>query len=681
MKNYKIFSLGLIILNLVIISCASYSSQESFSSSFVGSRKNGVDSSSITGELSPSTFSSSKHSSSYSSTSSEFSSSFIGSRESSISSNLISSKSSSSSIEQPQYKLNPVSEYLMKRFLTIYDADVEPDPQTNMPVLYSLYKNGNSSDVYLYKISAENLLHCYYIPRDAYGEYLNPSIHWRHSLFHGLIPSSPLTDFMAACNAGIYSAETRNAPIMEMSVAIDTVSIPTIIGDYCLLDIAAYYHFDNPELCNVSGKYAENNKPISLVSFIAFEREEEWTNIEHSSYQKTIKFLSDYYAFANPLLKNSFYGYNYNFLAILERQGLKVEIENNREVIKTIFNYRQDYESSYYDDIETCIIQKTFSYSDNLYDHYDAIFDYEKIVKMLSLLFTDQSLYYLKPPSSDLLSFYKQSIVDISYANDAKRTSIGTIYDTYKQNYDGLEKLLENKYTYELALENYYYHCYYIQKDAYDEVINSSKNWEAPSLTNLLNTSTGLIDFLSGSNAQAFSEETMKQSVMEMTVNSELSPIPKQLGDYHLLDIVSYYHFYNGIGGTYNPSFEYRKLIDFMDYEIKDGYVYITKANSKSILKYFSYTFANPKQYLYNNDAFKYGYLADLAWSGYKIENEFEKEIIKTTFAYRKDYEASYYDDIETCIIQKTYSKTDNLYDYYEVVFDFEKITNMLQLI
>ena len=660
MKNCKIISLGLIIFGLTLASCASYNSQESFSSSFISSEESSLRSSSI---------------------SSEFSSSFIGSRESSISSNLISSESSSSSIEQSQYELNPIPEYLMKRFLTVYDADVEPDPQTTMPGLYSLYKSGNSSDIYLYKISTESLLHCYYIPCKAYEEYLNPSKHWRHSLFHGLIPSSPLTDFMAACYAGIYSKETKNAPIMELSVTIDTVSIPTIIGDYCLLDIAAYYHFDNPELCNVSGKYAENNKPISLVSFIAFEREEEWTNIEHGSYQKTIKFLSGSYAYANPLTKNSFYGYNYVFLAILEYQGLKIEINNDKEVINAIFEYRRDYESSYYDDIEACIIKKTFSSSNSLYDSYKTVFDSDKIISMLSLSIVDQSLYYLKPLSSDLLSFYKQSIADVSYANDAKRTSIEIIYDTYKQNYDDLEQLLENKYTYDLAFEHYYYHCYYIQKDAYDEVMNSSKNWEAPSLTNLLNTSTGLIDFLSGSNAQAFSEETMKQSVMEMTVNSDLSPIPKQLGDYHLLDIVSYYHFDNRTGGTYNPSFEYRKLIDFMDYEIKDGYVYITKANSKSILKYFSYTFANPKQYLYNNDAFKYGYLADLAWSGYKIESEFEKEIIKTTFAYRKDYEASYYDDIETCIIQKTYSKTDNLYDYYEVVFDFEKITNMLQLI
>lgn len=375
MKKVKIISLGLIILSLTIVSCSSYNSQESFASSFANSSESSVSSNLISSELSSSAVSSDE--------------SFSSSSESSTSLNSISSESSNSSIEQSQYELKPISDELASYYKSNFDfKDFEPDPGIHIAGLYRLYKEDKEQLMRqleykcVYDMSLETSYHCYYLHQSAYNEFLTKHLpgcsfnFWLNYAYSGLV------SFFAGINEHVFTEETVNQTIMEFVVDSNKESVPTKIDDYCLLDIVRYFRFNNTE---IYGEFNPDYEPRIVIDFMTFERTGELATINKKDTKNRYRFFNCFYA--NP---KTYFNYNskykFDFFARLIWFFGKEEItiEDGIDVVKTKLGYYKDRELSYYDDLEACIISKTFLESGNEYDSYEVTYIFDKINKLFS---------------------------------------------------------------------------------------------------------------------------------------------------------------------------------------------------------------------------------------------------------------------------------------------------------
>lgn len=329
MKISKIISLGLIILGLTIASCTSYSSQDSFSSSF------------------------------------------ISSEESSHNSSSISSESSSSSIEQSQYKLEPISDELMSFYINnISSGSGDIPSKTNISTLYNAYKQSSEQFAELtkyqsvYTLTGEDKYRCYYVTKDVYDVVQN---RYRFPWSNSMLPCRGLTVYFDGYNNGSWSDVLKSHKIMQAELDVSVNSISFKQGEYYLLDIVRYYN--DPQIDN-----------YYFINFVSYEDYGDEILIKDNNHSGSFKYCCFRFKPRGSILFLS----DYVFICSLVYVGVEIINENDVEVVKERFLYTHSADTHYYDDLEKCVVGKTYVESGSNYDTYDVTFDYSKIAKLFS---------------------------------------------------------------------------------------------------------------------------------------------------------------------------------------------------------------------------------------------------------------------------------------------------------
>ena len=257
----------------------------------------------------------------------------------------------------------------------------EPATPTTLNGLYAIVKD-NSVETISSSIQQSDELnmmgddeyHCYYVTNEVYETIENQP---------GLEPSYTVVPFR-----GLYaymylyqrfSDELKQQKIMECIVDINVDTFEINIGNYRLLDIVRYYKEVNYQ-----------DRPV--IDFIPFFIEGGQAFIE-KDYQKRDEFkyrfiTLDYPSSGKSIFENNQFKYILN--NSLANFSLLVEKEKDIEVVKTDIAYMSYIikdNPNYYNEIDECIINKEFvyrfNYSNGDYlDHYDAIFDYNKLVSL-----------------------------------------------------------------------------------------------------------------------------------------------------------------------------------------------------------------------------------------------------------------------------------------------------------
>lgn len=335
MKNYKIFSLGLIIFGLILASCASYSSQESFSSSF------------------------------------------ISSEESSLRSSSISSEPSSSLIEQPQYVLEPISDELISFYMenAYSKGSASVRESFNIKNLYKYHKSiPEELDrwrpyYWTYNLYAENRLHCYYVNKDLH-EAVNEQLKQGRRTSDIFLPWRGLTAYVEGFHYYHLSASVEDPQIMDVDFDVNVDFVPLVLNDYYLLDIVRYYN--------------EPSFEDYYIDFVDYFENDGKAIFDISNMKSYIKFGGWPY---NP---NAERQNHYHFYYNIDYFSFEIMQENCIEVVKEKFTFSRLFDYNYYDDIESCIIEKTLIESNQDYDEYYVTFDYNKIIKLFDLIKNDE---------------------------------------------------------------------------------------------------------------------------------------------------------------------------------------------------------------------------------------------------------------------------------------------------
>ena len=349
MKISKIAPLFLIIFNLIISSCASYCSQESFSSPLINFNENSFNSSSISSESSSSL------------------SSFTSSSEINFSfSSTKSNESSHSLSEQLHYDLKPIPDDLTSYYKSNFNDEIgEPDQGIGIAGLYRLYKEDKERLMRqleykcVYDMSLETSYRCYYLRQSAYDEFLAANIrgcefnYWLNSAYSGLV------SFFSGINMHRFSEETMNQPIMELIVDSKTESIPNKIDDYCLLDVVRYYRFNNTK---IYGEYNPNYEPQIVIDFMTFESGDELAIINKKETKDRYRFFNSSFAKPEDFFNYNTQYYKFSFFAKLTWFIGREEIveENGVDVINAGLYYYKNVDPSFNDDLEECVIRKVF---------------------------------------------------------------------------------------------------------------------------------------------------------------------------------------------------------------------------------------------------------------------------------------------------------------------------------
>lgn len=268
----------------------------------------------------------------------------------------------------------------------------------------------------------------------------------------------------------------------------------------------------------------------------------------------------------------------------------------------------------------------------------------------------------MKPVSNDLIS---SLLGNITFASGDIRTgtSVGGIYNTYKQSPEKMPDLAEKIEFFSLRSENIF-RCIYAKKEVCDAVENESSYYDL--MENSVYPWRGLTAYFFGIRYDdTWTDELKNSQLMEIDFNIEINQIKANVNDYYLLDIVRYYN---------DANIENFTFVDFVSYSKKNNEVLINFSESKGSLKYFSCTFTSPNKYNKQRD---FTYLCLLDYHGVEIVQDDEAEIIKDVFRYSNKTDPHYYDEIDACIIEKKFIKTYADYDYYEAIFNYDMLMKL----
>lgn len=275
----------------------------------------------------------------------------------------------------------------------------------------------------------------------------------------------------------------------------------------------------------------------------------------------------------------------------------------------------------------------------------------------------------LNPISNEIMSFYLKNTSFNGSGDIPQGTSVGGLYNTYKQRPEKMAELASNKEIFNLTAENKI-HCYYVTKEVLDAV-----NQQLVPPNDSMLPWRGLTAY--GYGYYGLSEDLKAQELMEAEIDTDVEKIQTKIDNYYLLDAVRFYT---------DSSIDDYYWIDFVNYDIKEDLAIFNISDVKNAYKYCTCTFINPNKLSEKDRIYNYSYLCILDFHGFEIETEGNREIAKDTFAFDSrhtdvDNDVNYYDDINACIISKELlSSTNNygyLYEIYNVIFDFDKLVKM----
>lgn len=268
----------------------------------------------------------------------------------------------------------------------------------------------------------------------------------------------------------------------------------------------------------------------------------------------------------------------------------------------------------------------------------------------------------MNPISDEMMSFYLESTSFIGSGDIPQGTSVGGLYNTYKQRPENMAELAQRKEIYTLSGENQF-HCYYATKEVYDKV---SEQLNFPPANDSLVPYRHLTAYFDGYNNGNWSDELKSQQLMEITVPTNSNYIEYKIENYYLLDIVRLYQ---------DPNIDNFSFIGFANHQVIEGnQASIKKDSLKDSYKYFSCTFTNPNKL---TKKINYSYLSVLDFHSFEITKESSKEVVVDTFGYLHRDDPHYYDEIDNCIIRKTYIKSHVNCDFYDVTFDYDKLVKL----
>ena len=274
----------------------------------------------------------------------------------------------------------------------------------------------------------------------------------------------------------------------------------------------------------------------------------------------------------------------------------------------------------------------------------------------------------MNPISDEMMSFYLENTSFNGSGDIAQGTSVGGLYNTYKQRPENMAELAQRKEIYTLSGENQF-HCYYATKEVYDKV---NEQLSFPPAYDSLVPYRHLTAYIDGYKNGNWSEELKSQQLMEITVPTNSNYVENKIEDYYLLDIVRLYQ---------DSNIDNFSFIGFANHEVIEGnQASIKKDSLKDSFKYCSCTFTNPNKL---TKKINYSYLSVLDYHSFEIEMENNIEVVKTTFAFDSRHadvnnDLTYYDDINECIIKKELLDSSNnygyLYERYNVTIDYNKL-------
>lgn len=268
----------------------------------------------------------------------------------------------------------------------------------------------------------------------------------------------------------------------------------------------------------------------------------------------------------------------------------------------------------------------------------------------------------MNPISNEMMSFYLENTSFNGSGDIPQGTSVGGLYNTYKQRPENMAELAQRKEIYTLLGENQF-HCYYVTKEVYDKV-NEQLNF--PPASDSLVPYRHLTAYINGYKNGNWGEELKSQQLMEITVPINSNYIEFKIENYYLLDIVRLYQ---------DSNIDNFSFIAFANHEVIEGdQASIKKDSLKDSYKYFSCTFTNPNKL---TKKINYSYLSVLDFHSFEITKESSKEVVVDTFAYVHRNDAHYYDELNDCIVRKTFVESYTNCDFYDVTFDYDKLVKL----
>ena len=268
----------------------------------------------------------------------------------------------------------------------------------------------------------------------------------------------------------------------------------------------------------------------------------------------------------------------------------------------------------------------------------------------------------LNPISNEMMSFYLENTSFNGSGDIPQGTSVGGLYNTYKQRPEKMAELAQRKEIFTLSGENQF-HCYYATKEVYDKV-NEQLNF--PPAEDSLIPYRSLTAYFDGYKNGNWSEELKCQQLMETIISSNENYVETRIEGYYLLDIVRYYH---------DPNIDNFSFIGFANHDTtNNNQALIKKDVLKDSFKYFSCTFVNPNKFVIKAN---YNYLSILDFHSVEITKEGSKEVVLDTFGYLRRDDAHYYDELNDCIVRKTFVESYANCDFYNVTFDYDKLVKL----
>lgn len=265
----------------------------------------------------------------------------------------------------------------------------------------------------------------------------------------------------------------------------------------------------------------------------------------------------------------------------------------------------------------------------------------------------------MKPISNDVLSFYlKNSSFE---SNDIPSgTSVGMLYNTYKQKPERMVDLAQKKEIYSLSAESSL-RCYYATKEVHEAV--EQQLFAEPD--DFMLPWRGLTAYCYGYRYGSWPDNLKNAQLMEVVIDAETNQIETNINDYYLLDIVRYYN---------DSNVDDFNFIDFISYSKDDDQTLINLSESKDSYKYCSCTFTSPNK-LQNIANYSYVYLLD--YHSFEITQEDGIEVVNDTFGYLHRDDSHYYDEIDNCVIRKSFIESQANCDFYDVTFDYDKLVKL----
>lgn len=255
-------------------------------------------------------------------------------------------------------------------------ADAEPMPKTTISSIYNIYKNDSDlmseikQSCEAYTLFEEKAYHCIYAKKEI-CDIVNDVDPSEYRAFPQM-PRCGITIFVSLCKYGPLDYETESKLLKERVYQNDSNCVDVQIDDdYYLLDIIKYYKDPN----------FDDNYFVDFISFSSDGQNAFLQNTESNPVNRYL-YCNLYYPYTRLSSDLPDEKYKYFYKHTLDYLSLEVEKRNNINVVEDMFYYCSQYNSSYYNKIDRCIIDKNYLYTENDFSYFNAVFNYRKLVRL-----------------------------------------------------------------------------------------------------------------------------------------------------------------------------------------------------------------------------------------------------------------------------------------------------------